>query len=101
MNDDRKVPEYFNRIQNWMPRWIAGAIRTIRKPELVWIRVPVAALLIVGGLLSFLPVLGIWMLPLGFLLLAQDIPPLQRPLLLIFEWTEASFRSVKARLWAK
>ena len=59
-----------------MPGWIAGAIKNIRKPELVWIRVPIAALLIAGGLLSFLPVLGIWMLPLGFLLLAQDIPVL-------------------------
>jgi hypothetical protein len=101
MNDDRKIQQYFSRIQNWMPGWIAGSIRTIRKPELGWIRVPIAALLIVGGLLSFLPILGIWMLPLGFLLLAQDIPLLQRPLISIFELTEASFRSVKARLWAK
>ena len=101
MNDDRKIRGYFHRIQNWIPGWIVGAIRTIRKPALVWIRVPIAALLIVGGLLSFLPVLGIWMLPLGFLLVAQDVPVLQRPLVLIFEWTEASFRSVKARLWAK
>lgn len=33
----------------------------------------------IGGILSFLPVLGIWMLPLGLILLAIDLPILQRP----------------------
>jgi hypothetical protein len=34
-------------------------------------------LLILGGLLFFLPILGIWMLPLGLLLLAEDLPVLR------------------------
>lgn len=42
-----------------------------------WARLPLALLLIAGGVLSFLPVLGVWMLPLGFLLLAVDVPPLR------------------------
>lgn len=42
-------------------------------------RVPLAVLLILGGLLSFLPVLGLWMLPLGILLLALDLPILRGP----------------------
>lgn len=42
-------------------------------------RVPLAVLLIIGGLLSFLPVLGLWMLPLGILLLALDLPVLRGP----------------------
>ena len=41
------------------------------------LRTPIAFLLILGGLLSFLPVLGIWMLPLGIMLLAVDIPLLR------------------------
>ena len=36
-------------------------------------------LFIVGGMLGFLPILGFWMVPLGVLLLALDIPPLRRP----------------------
>lgn len=40
-------------------------------------RMPIACLLILGGLLSFLPVLGIWMLPLGLMLLAVDVPLLR------------------------
>ncbi len=42
-------------------------------------RIPLAVLLVFGGIFSFLPVLGIWMLPLGFLVLAVDIPPLRKP----------------------
>ena len=36
-------------------------------------------LLVLGGIFSFLPVLGIWMLPLGLLLLALDLVFLQGP----------------------
>jgi hypothetical protein len=32
-----------------------------------------------GGIFSILPLLGLWMLPLGLLLLAQDVPFLRRP----------------------
>jgi hypothetical protein len=38
------------------------------------IRLPVAILLMVGGLMAILPVFGLWMLPLGAMLLAVDIP---------------------------
>jgi hypothetical protein len=41
------------------------------------VRVPTALVLILGGVASILPVLGIWMLPLGLMLLAVDIPVLQ------------------------
>lgn len=39
-----------------------------------WVRVPIALLLIGGGILGFLPVLGFWMLPIGLILLAVDFP---------------------------
>jgi len=65
-------------------KWIEGLAPAMRRPLLAirargwWIvRVPIALLLILGGLLAFLPVLGIWMLPLGLLLLAVDIPGLR------------------------
>lgn len=38
------------------------------------VRLPLAFMFILGGCLSFLPVLGIWMLPLGIMLLAVDVP---------------------------
>ncbi len=51
----------------------------MRKPEARWVRIPVASVLIFGGVLGFLPILGFWMLPLGAVLLAEDIPMLRRP----------------------
>jgi hypothetical protein len=37
-------------------------------------------LLILGGILSILPGLGTWMLPLGLLLIALDVPFLRKPI---------------------
>ena len=41
-------------------------------------RLPLGAALIAGGIFGFLPVLGFWMLPIGALLLGEDIPPVRR-----------------------
>jgi hypothetical protein len=40
----------------------------------------------VGGVFSILPVLGLWMLPLGLVLIAQDIPFLRRPMARLIAW---------------
>jgi hypothetical protein len=45
-------------------------------------------LLIVGGIFGFLPILGLWMLPLGLLLFAQDVPMLQGPMARMLGWIE-------------
>lgn len=37
-------------------------------------RLVVGLLLIIGGILGFLPVLGFWMIPLGFVILSVDFP---------------------------
>ena len=54
-----------------------GAVRPGGRASLL--RIPVGLALIVGGVFSFLPGLGLWMLPLGLLLLAVDVPVLRRP----------------------
>jgi len=43
----------------------------------VLLRVPLALLLIMGGMLGFLPILGFWMIPLGLIILAIDLRVLQ------------------------
>lgn len=35
-------------------------------------------LLVIGGILGFLPVLGFWMIPLGMLVLSIDLPFVRR-----------------------
>jgi len=52
--------------------------RWLRRPEARWARIPAGVLLMVGGCLAILPFFGLWMLPLGLMLLADDIAPLRR-----------------------
>ncbi|MCD1266896.1 hypothetical protein GR158_19525 [Shinella sp. AETb1-6] len=50
---------------------VIGSLR-IKLPESRWMRTLIGVLLVIGGLLGFLPVLGFWMLPLGLLVLSHD-----------------------------
>lgn len=52
-------------------------VDALLKGRLRLIRLPLAFLLIFGGFLAILPVFGFWMLPLGLMLLALDVPALQ------------------------
>jgi hypothetical protein len=45
--------------------------------KLWMLRLPAALFLIVGSFLAILPFFGLWMLPLGLLLLAVDVPALR------------------------
>ena len=69
----------YQRLLAALPARIRRCVVWLRRPGRIWLRVPLGALLILGGLLGFLPILGFWMLPLGALLLADDIPFLRRP----------------------
>lgn len=51
-----------------------GFIQAIRGNRYRYVRVPLGILLIIGGFLAILPVFGLWMLPVGLMLLAVDIP---------------------------
>jgi hypothetical protein len=51
----------------------------IRRHPNRWLRNGVGAALVLGGLLGpVVPVLGVWMLPLGTVLLAEDLPWVRR-----------------------
>ena len=62
-----------------MPGPVRSAFRWLCQPRLAWLRIPLAFLLIAGGFLGFLQILGFWMMPVGILLLAEDLPFLRRP----------------------
>jgi hypothetical protein len=89
---------YFEVIQRRVPTRVSRFIRWLREPSSFWVRVIVAVLLILGGVFSFLPVLGLWMLPLGLLLIAQDVPVLQKPLLSALRWIEAKWEWLRSKL---
>jgi hypothetical protein len=80
MTRDPDFDEEMDRLQGHMPEWVGRNFDRLRQPEAVWVRVPAGVALIGGGVLSFLPVLGLWMLPVGVALLACDVRPIQPPL---------------------
>ena len=53
-------------------------LKWVKRPSSRWVRIPLASGLILGGLVGFLPILGFWMLPLGFFLLGIDFPLARR-----------------------
>jgi hypothetical protein len=73
-----RLDRLYDRIGRRVPQ-LAGFLRWARRPTARLVRVPIGVLLVCGGVLSALPILGVWMLPLGLLLLAVDVPPLQTP----------------------
>ena len=75
---DARLERQFERIGRQVPA-TAGFLRWVRQPHMHLVRIPLAILLLLGGVFSFLPILGVWMLPLGLLVLAVDVPPLKRP----------------------
>ena len=91
-----ELDRHFEWIANRLPAGPARFVRWVREPSSRWARIPLAFALIVGGIFSFLPVLGFWMLPLGLLLIAQDIPFLQRPLADMLGWLERKWLARKS-----
>ncbi|SFH97590.1 hypothetical protein [Bradyrhizobium sp. cf659] len=71
-----------------LPTRMGDTVTYLLKPSSRWVRIPSGALLVVGGVLSFLPVLGVWMLPLGLALLAEDVPALRSSRSKVFDWIE-------------
>ena len=76
------------RLLRRLPSRMQAITRWLRKPASRWARIPAGILLIIGGFLAILPVFGLWMLPLGLMLLADDIPPLRRSRDRALDWLE-------------
>jgi hypothetical protein len=83
-NDDWRVGALIDRL----PHRLRPTLRSLRQPSRRWLRIPAGVLLIVGGLLAVLPVLGLWMLPLGLVLLAEDVPILRSLRSRLLDWIE-------------
>ena len=74
-------------IQRLPPR-VQAMVRRLRQPSARWLRIPAGLLLMLGGIFAILPILGLWMLPLGLVLLAEDVPPLRRATDRALAWIE-------------
>jgi len=84
---DRHDPR-LDQLSARLPPGLCSVFQWLLRPSSTWTRIPAGTLLICGGLLGFLPILGLWMLPLGLLLLAEDVPPLRSIRTRILDWIE-------------
>jgi hypothetical protein len=79
-----------------LPDRARSAIEWLRHRPRRWLRLAAAVLLIAGGIFSILPVLGLWMLPLGLALMSDDVPWLKTPLEQAARWIERAWRKASA-----
>jgi hypothetical protein len=71
-----------------LPRSVRDAVEWLPCPRRRWAHIAAACLLVVCGILAILPVLGLWMLPLGLALAAEDMPGIK-------PWLERCARRVE------
>ena len=79
------------RLSGHLPERARRTVEWLREPSRLWLRLLVGVLLILGGVFSILPILGLWMLPLGLALIAEDVPGLK-------PWLERAARAIE-RQW--
>jgi hypothetical protein len=94
-----------DRLELVCPASVSKLIHVLRKPRLRWWRLILGVVLLVGGLFSFLPVLGPELIPIGLMLIAIDVPFLRGPVARLVAWCErgvvaaiALWQAINARL---
>jgi|SRR3972149_6516859 len=75
-----------------MQKFLQKHFHVLKTTKNHWLRKTIGVLLVIGGLLGFLPVLGYWMLPLGLALLAIDFPIARRLHRRLIVWWEKQRR---------
>ncbi|HZH27394.1 MAG TPA: hypothetical protein VEY95_09445 [Azospirillaceae bacterium] len=93
----RVLDRAYEGLEAEVPDRVSRAIRWLRDPKARWIRLPVGVLFILASVLWFLPVVGIEMLPIGLLLIAQDVPFLRKPVGRAMIWLEGKWRALRKR----
>jgi hypothetical protein len=84
------------RLIEYLPERWRGTARWLREPAARWVRIPIGILFLIGGFLAFLPLLGLWMFPVGLILLAEDLSPLRRLRTRMLDWAERRWPHVFA-----
>ena len=98
--EQKKFERMLTRIEAKLPDRLAQWAYWLVSPSAKLLRVPLGFLLIAGGIFSFLPVLGIEMLPFGILLVAVDVPPVRHWAVRFGPKLEARWRLLRSR-WRK
>lgn len=92
-----KLDQAYDGLEREVPDRVSRAIRWLRNPDARWVRIPLGLVLIGSGFLGFLPILGFEFIPLGLLLIAQDVPFLRKPVGNFTLWLERKW--IELRSW--
>jgi hypothetical protein len=93
-----KLDLAYDELEQHAPDRVARAIRWLRNPKGKAVRLPLGIVLVAAGLLGpVVPLLGVEFIPIGLLLIAQDVPPLREPVADMTLWLERQW--VRLRCW--
>lgn len=93
----KELDRAFDKLEEDAPDRVARALHWLRSPASRWVRIPLAILCLLGGVLWFLPVVGLELIPIGLLLIAQDVPFLKKPVARAMLWAEGKWRALRRR----
>lgn len=99
MSDEgkEKLEHAYDCLEQETPSVVARTIHWLRGPQSRRVRLPMGLLLIVLGCFGFLPVIGYELIPIGLLLIAQDVPFLRKPASVLTIWLVRKW--VQLRRW--
>ena len=93
---DSDLDEQVERLAARLPGRLAQFVRWLRKPSSRFVRMPAAILLILIGVIGIFPIVGLSLIPLGLVLIAQDVPFLRPSIARMLAWIERKFPEKKA-----
>jgi hypothetical protein len=93
---DPDLDQQVARLEARLPGWLARFVRWLRRPSSRLVRMPAAILLILIGVVGVFPIVGLSLIPLGLILIAQDIPFLRPPIARMLAWIERKLERKEA-----
>ncbi len=85
------------RLLKVLPAPIRRGYEWLIRPQAKWVRIPVGIALMLGGVFSILPALGLWMLPIGAILVGEDVPFIRRAILWVLGWVQKKWDGWRAK----
>ena len=90
-----KLDQAYDNLERETPDWMCRRIRWLRNPQARKVRLPLGIALVVAGFFGFLPVLGFEFIPIGLLLIAQDLPFMRKPVAEATLWLERQWMRLR------
>ena len=94
-----RIPDFheeMDRLRSHIPSLVGRNLNRLRGNRALWVRMLIGVALIGAWCFLPLPIVGIWMLPVGLALLAHDIPMMRRPMARLLHFTNRKIEKQKS-----